>query len=87
MVAASEHPGPVLDLRRADAPAEQALARAGALAAGGVAVLLMPPALPVQLLARLSAGGMQVRLDRCGSGLRLNIRRPDIEQMRRLAAR
>lgn len=86
MTAASEHAGPVLDLRVQARPAQLALARAGMLAPGAVAVLL-PPGLPVQLLTLLSARGMQLRLDRLSDGLRLNIRRPDIAQMRRLAAR
>lgn len=87
MTAASEHAGPVLDLRVQARPAQLALARAGMLAPGAVAVLLLPPGLPVQLLTLLSARGMQLRLDRLSDGLRLNIRRPDIAQMRRLAAR
>lgn len=81
------HPGPVLDLRGEPAPSERALERALALAPGAVAVLLMPSGLPVRLLTLLSARGMQVRLDRLRDGLRLNIRRPDIEQMLRLAER
>lgn len=83
----SEHPGPVLDLRGVPAPAEGAVERAATLAPGAVAVLLMPPGLPVRLLARLSACGMQVRLDHLAGGLRINVRRPDVAQMRRLAAR
>lgn len=89
MATVSERAGPVLDLR--DLPARQsaqrALERAGALAPGAVAVLLMPPGLPVRLLTLLSARGLAVRVDHRDAGLRLNIRRPDMEQMHRLARR
>lgn len=89
MAMPSEQVGPILDLRGLPAPQQRALERAQALALapGAVAVLLMPTGLPVRLLTLLSASGLAVRMDRMADGLRLNVRRPDIEQMRRLAAR
>lgn len=89
MAAASEYPGPVLDLRGLGGAmsSQRALERAETLLPGGVAVLLLPPGLPVRLLSRLSALGMMVRLDRLASGFRLNIRRPDVALMEHLRRR